>query len=271
MISIVILDQYGRTLTQNEQAVTARENGWNVGISSFSSEGSITVGINRVGYELLDSSACRLTVEADSGWSIEYVVDVANSDFAPIFFIEDPGVLSKDDKLTATIACDTPYDLDDNPDDDSKSIYYQPENILSVSSSDAGWIVGIASVVLALAWFGGMIRPLDKRIERPPSSTQQATSAQSASAAVAKPSSDEIEVIEQEDDISLEEIQSIAIDDIAIEDEVLPSTIEVFDAPEPADVSPSGRLASLRSELGEGEDVEPSEPLEDRMNRFFGN
>ena len=268
VISIVILDQYGRTLSQNEQPVTARESGWNVGISSFSSEGSITVGINRVGYELLDQSVCRLTVEAESGWSIEYVVDVANSDFAPIFFIEDPGVLSKDDKLTATIACGTPYHIDDNPDDDSKSIYYQPENILSVSSSDAGWIVGIASVVLALAWFGGMIRPQEKRVDGPTSSTQQATS---TSAATPQPSSDDIEVVEQEEDISVEEIQAIAIEESSIEDQVLPSTIEVFDAPEPVDASPSGRLASLRSELGEGEEAEPSEPLEDRMNRFFGN
>ena len=53
-------------------------------------------------------------------------------------------------------------------------------------------------------------------------------------------------------------------------DEVLPSTIEVFDEPESVDESPSGRLASLRSELDEGDAVEPSEPLEDRMNRFFG-
>ena len=266
VISIVILDQYGRTLSQNEEAVTARESGWNIGISSFSSEGSITVGINRVGYELLDASICRLTVESDSGWSIEYIVDVANSDFAPIIFIEDPGVLRKDDKITASIACATPFDIDDNPDDDSKSIYYQPENILSVSSSDAGWIVGIASVILALAWFGGLIRPQDEHDSGPTSSPDQ-----TSSSAGPTPSSDEVEVIEQEEDISLEKIEPVTSEVIPVEDEVLPSTIEVFEAPESADVSPSGRLASLRSELDDTEDVEPSEPLEDRMNRFFGN
>jgi hypothetical protein len=267
VISIVILDQYGRTLSQNEEAVTARESGWNIGISSFSSEGSITVGINRVGYELLDASICRLTVESDSGWTIEYIVDVANSDFAPIIFIEDPGVLRKDDKITASIACATPFDIDDNPDDDSKSIYYQPENILSVSSSDAGWIVGIASVILALAWFGGLIRPQNEQDSGPTSSLDLTAS----SSAVPTPSSDEVEVIEQEEDISLEKIEPDTSEVISVEDEVLPSTIEVFEAPEPADVSPSGRLASLRSELDDTEDVEPSEPLEDRMDRFFGN
>jgi len=270
VISFAILDQYGRTLTQNEQEVTARESGWNVGISSFSSEGAITVGISRVGYELLDTSLCRLTVEAESGWEIEYIVDVANSDFAPIFIIEDPGVLSKDDKLTATIGCSTPYDSDDNPDDDSKSIYYQPENILTVSSSDVGWIVGIAAVVLALAWFGGLIRPKEQNDEHPTPTTPQPTPSRTTTTTA---SNDEIQVVEEDDGLSFEmsEPPVVEVAEIDATEEVLPSTIEVFDEPESVDESPSGRLASLRSELDEGDAVEPSEPLEDRMNRFFGN
>ena len=266
-IQILILDQYGRTLSVIEQDVIAREENWNVGISSLSSDGSITIGISRVGYTLLDSSTCRLSVESDSGWSIEYDVDVANSDTAPIFFIEDPGVLEKDDEITATIACETPFDVDDDPDDNTKSIYYQPSNVLSVSSSDAGWIVGIAAAVLALAWFGGLIAPRQKREE----GMQESTSKDPLKLDEAAKKEDEIEeVIEEIDAISIVEENIDLETPIEIDEELLPTNIEVFEAPVEEDDTASGRLASLRSELGDGEQAEPSEPLEDRMNRFFG-
>ena len=51
--------------------------------------------------------------------------------------------------------------------------------------------------------------------------------------------------------------------------------VEVFDdveiaAPEPVDETASGRLASLREELG-GDDVGEREgTIEDRMKKFFG-
>ena len=264
-IKILIVDQYGRTISENEQDVIAREDNWNVGISSLSSDGSITIGISRVGYSLLDSSVCRLSVEADSGWSTEYDVDVANSDSAPIFFIEDPGVLSKDDQITATIACDTPFDIDDNPDDDSKSIYYQPSNVLSVSSSDAGWIIAVAGAVLVLTWFGGFIVPREERGLTGPVEPSRTTTKQS------EPSKEEVEVISEDmDSISIVEEDDDVQKPIEVDEDTLPTNIEVFEAPVEDDETASGRLASMRSEIGEGEPTEPSEPLEDRMKRFFG-
>jgi hypothetical protein len=45
--------------------------------------------------------------------------------------------------------------------------------------------------------------------------------------------------------------------------------VEVIDLPDEEDVTPSGRLASLRDEMTENQ---PSaEGREDRMRRFFGN
>ena len=268
IIHILILDQYGRTLSENNQEIIAREDNWNVGISSFSSEGSITIGISRVGYELLDSSICRLTVESDSGWAAEYVVDVANSDSAPIFFIEDPGVLSKDDKLTATIACETPFDIDDNPEDDSKSIYYQPNSILSVSSNDAGWIVGIAAAVLVLAWFGGLIVPRDQYSL---TSSENSPSKPVKRSQTTRGQQDDVVAVEDDfDTISYQHDEEAMEDEIPVNEDMLPTNIEVFDSPTQEDGSASGRLASLRTELGDNEQEQPSEPIEDRMSKFFG-
>ena len=47
-------------------------------------------------------------------------------------------------------------------------------------------------------------------------------------------------------------------------------TIEIIEAPEEEDASPSGRLASLRDEMGT-EPASSAEGREDRMRRFFGN
>ena len=45
-------DQYGRNLLETETSVIAREQGWNVGISSLSSDGDINIGIKRTGYRI---------------------------------------------------------------------------------------------------------------------------------------------------------------------------------------------------------------------------
>ena len=81
-------DQYGRALETVQHDAIARETGWNVGISSLTTDGDITVGIKRNGYALLGEAVCELRVEAAGGWSTTYIVDIAYADYAPLVFIE---------------------------------------------------------------------------------------------------------------------------------------------------------------------------------------
>ena len=81
----------------------------------------------------------------------------------------------------------------------------------------------------------------------------------------------------EEDDIQLE-IDTTPAEEPAIEDEMHSEEsqpmIEVFDdvetAPEPVDETASGRLASLRQEMGGDDQNEREGSIEDRMKKFFG-
>ena len=83
----------------------------------------------------------------------------------------------------------------------------------------------------------------------------------------------------EEDDFNLqvEEIQpteDIAEESVAVDDTQVDSTVEVIESIEvieEEDTTASGRLASLRDELGEGEGPAKEGSIEDRMKEFFGD
>ena len=271
-------DQFGRALESMQQEVIARESGWNIGINSLSTDGDIRVGIKRTGYELLTEAVCELTVVASGGWETTYIVDVAYADFAPVISIDNPRQIEKDERITVSIACSLPFDIDDNPDDDSMSAYYKPESILTVSSNEVGWIIGIAAVLFAAAWFGGFIRPAQASSALPrnaskPTTRRQPSEGNSENEPQAVTQPQEIE------DVSLEQSQEgkeqppeEAFDEESQQAQM--DLIEVIEAPPTADETPadaSGRLASLRQEMGTESPTEREGKLEDRMKRFFGD
>ena len=267
-------DQYGRNLADIQTSVVAREQGWNVGISSLTSNGDINIGIKRSGYGLLEDAVCELLVEAEGGWSTTYIVDVAYAEFAPVIQIKNPDNIERDEKVSATLACSLPFDIDDNPEDDTMSTYYKPANILAVSSSDIGWIIGVAGLMVAIAWLLGAVQFGGKKpIETPP--TKQKEKRAKPEQHVDKESNSEAPV--EEDDMQLE-IDTTPAEEPAIEDDMHSEEsqpmIEVFDdvetAPEPVDETASGRLASLRQEMGGDDQNEREGSIEDRMKKFFG-
>ena len=271
-IQLSTYDQFGRLLTSQDLDVVARESGWNIGINSLSFDGGdITVGIQRSGYDLLADAVCELTVEASGGWKANYIVDVVYSDFAPVVLINDPGEIEKDEKITATIQCSVPYDVDDDPSDDTKESYYKPANVLAVSSNDIGWIVGVGISVFAVAWIAGFIRP---RGQRTPPQQSNNKKRETPPTTQDKPE----EMIEEVDDIHLEsdetEMQTgdSVEDDSSFEEEAFTDLIEVIEEPQPEEpATASGRLASLRSEMGDDGPIEKEGSIEDRMKQFFGD
>jgi hypothetical protein len=270
-------DQFGRVLASTQQEVTARESGWNIGINSLSTNGDILVGIKRTGYELLTDTVCELTVVASGGWKTTYIVDVAYADFAPVVSIDTPKEIEKDERITVTIACNLPFDLDDNPDDDSMSAYYKPESLLTVSSNELGWVFGIAIVLFAAAWLSGLIRPSHPTVAQRPRKLTETTAQQvptkeqrerfeehqpSPTKGQRGGDEDEVERGSQEDTVD-EQTERAQLD-----------LIEVFESPAPTENLPanaSGRLASLRQEMGTDSTSQPEGKLEDRMKRFFGD
>ncbi len=269
-------DQFGRELEHQSTSVVARATGWNVGIHSIEASGDIEVGIKRSGYDILADAVCELTVKAESGWETKLIVDITYPELlASPIGIDNPGGLTKDEKITASIACSVPFDLDDTPEDDQMSDYYETEGLLAVSTNDVGWIVGVAGLVLALAWLLGFVNPAQKTT----ANAGKASRSEKQTAAVAEDvEEDEITVEEDDFNLQIEDTgERAVVEDVSqdtAEVTVEETTIEVIEAideedqPEP---TASGRLASLRQEIGTDEAVQPEGSIEDRMSKFFGN
>lgn len=83
----------------------------------------------------------------------------------------------------------------------------------------------------------------------------------------------EEETVADDIQFQIDELEDSDEESIELDPEQLNTVevIEVVEEPEPEQPkTASGRLASLREELGEGEDTEREGSIEDRMNRFFG-
>ena len=264
-------DRYGRELESISESVIARESGWNVGISSLTADGDITIGIQRTGYSLLANAVCELDVQAEGGWSTTYIVDIAYAEYAPVIFIENPNSIERDEKITANLACSVPFDIDDNPEDDTRSTYYKSEGLLTVSSNEIGWVVGVAALVLAVAWLVGAIQSPKPKAGKTP------TAGRENSAPTVNENSTPASVA-PEDDMQLQPVEEPEeeVSESFVEEDIVESTIEVIETVEETDAEPtnttaSGRLASLREEIVTDDAPQREGTMEDRMKKFFGN
>ena len=112
---------------------------------------------------------------AEARWLVDHLHRrIAYAEYAPVIFIENPNSIERDEKVTATLACSVPFDIDDDPEDDTQSTYYKSESLLTVSSNDVGWIVGVAGLVLVVAWLLGAIQAQKPQSSKPSTRKQEA-------------------------------------------------------------------------------------------------
>ena len=164
--------------------------------------------------------------------------------------------------------------MDDDPTDDSKSTYYKPNSLLSVGTNDIGWITGITLAILAVAWLSGYIRPQKSsprsRDESPEVNAQTENEPESEAPQPTSLSTEDDIQVEVEEDSDVAEVPEQTTD---AEETPRIDTVEVIEAieelPPETPVTASGRLASLRDEMGASDGVEREGTLEDRMKEFF--
>lgn len=283
LIEITFHDQFGRELEQLKDSVVAREQGWNIGVNTLSTDGIITVGIQRTGYSVLEHAVCELLIEADGGWSSRSIVDIAGADFAPVVSVANPGTIKNDEEITATVSCTVPFDVDDNPEDDTKRAYYEAESLLTVTSSDVGLIIGISLAIVTIAWFAGAIRPKqttqrnrttskeEKPVQERPSNTPEGPT----SVPTVNEEDDLHVVVDPIDEVNEERAEMEEAEDEHQKEDNTLDLVEVIEVSQEEVASDdtrsaSGRLASLREEIGEGDGAKPDGNIEDRMKNFFG-
>ncbi len=263
-LSLMFIDSYGRIITQDTVSVTSRSSGWNIGIANFDAKGDIKIDISRTEYNRLIGVTCKLTVSADiSDWEETLIVDIGGLEYAPKLVIEEPkGSINDGEKLTAVISCASPYDIDDNPEDDISTTTYSKSSTINVGASDVIVAVGISLVLIVIAFFAGLlnVKDNDSNDNSAPATEKVIT---------------EIEQIQETEEV--EEIDDFSFE---FEEDIKESENEVIDLDENSesvdeeeivqelDTSASGRLASLRDELDEDNIIE-QRPLKDRMDDFF--
>jgi hypothetical protein len=142
-----------------------RDSAWNIGIVAVELEGSsgeqrLSISTQRSNHNKLSSSDCTLTFSAE-GWNSTHLIDVAGP-VAPKFRMERPP-LPDGTEIDVRIACASPWDVDSNPDDDSKRIVLAGQNDLVSGGVDTVSGVAMAAIVLLAMWVLGIIRPRSGR------------------------------------------------------------------------------------------------------------
>ena len=265
-LELLVVDSYGRTLSSTNVSTLSRSSGWNIGIFSFtSSDGDLTISIQREQYQRLEDVTCRIhVVDKESTWTTTRVVDIVTSDYAPVVFISNPQGISDKHLLEATLVCDAPYDIDDNPDDNTVTTIFYAKSEPVVEQSEMVTIVIVATVLLIVGYFTGMLHPKGQEQEE---EIQESKTRVPVSPPLETQPKDTTE--DEDEEFSFEPIPDTLVE---VFEEVMdePAKVdEVIELDEELDVTASGRLASLRSEIEDGENK--PESREERMKRLFGD
>jgi len=231
-----------------------------VGISSISAQGSINVAVSRTNYEVLEDAVCVLTVTSrESDFKTEVLVDFASSQFSPNVRI-DPQNLDDKEQLDATIACNSPFDIDDDPSDDTDSILFEKDEASALQSSSVIWGSSVAILLIVIYLFiiqrqdNAMIREMvrDQTSDKPKQTRATTTEA----------------VVRTQDSTDLEEEEKSTLVQ-SEEDDSSPPPSLIEEIPAEDDLTPSGRLDSIRKEMNPDDNDEEQSSIEERMSKFF--
>jgi hypothetical protein len=127
-------------------------------------------------------------------------------------------------------------------------------------------IVLVATVLLIVGYFSGMLNPKDLELKK---TEQKTVPLSTAPASESKKTEPIMDIEEDEEEFSFEPIQETSIEVFEQVSEEPAPVDEIIDLDEEREETASGRLASLRSEIESG-DRKP-ETREERMKRLFGD
>ena len=238
----------------------------------------VEVGIDRSGYQMMEGSVCQLKIEVvDGNWERNIAIDVFGSVYAPGVSIDRPSEIGDGAEVSATISCLAPWDVDDNPDDDSMTVYASNLPVVTYGSSDVYWTIGIALLMLVVAFFAGVLNL--QRNEPEPVEKKLPDSKQQPKQVVEK--KEEVQLVQEDisiDDMSLDDMSfddpAANVEPNAVENMAQNSDLVVEPEEEVIDIddsTASGRLSALRKEMAtdSGEKDNSRDELSKRLDSFL--
>ena len=188
---------------------------------------------------------------------------------SPRVDLDRPSEIEDGAEVSATVSCLAPWDIDDNPSDDTMTTYADKKPLVTYESTDVYWSGAIAIIMLIAAYFGGLLnlrRPEPVKKEKPPQIKEQVPSEPKQEIEVVTDdiNLDDISFDEEFDDDSVEETEQAIPPEPVVEPEE-----EVIDID---DSTASGRLSALRREMdsdSEGQSSKSREDLAKRMDSFL--
>ena len=195
-----------------------------------------------------DSVKCYTYIRSDSRACLALKL------FTETYRIQNPDISDRE-SLSATIDCNSPFDIDDDSSDNTATAIYVEGSQGLVTTNNLLWGTAVTILIVGvyvLAMQRKEAEVLQKKIRAKP-----------------KPLNTEGEQEDQgiediEDDISLETME----EDMELEKEKPISLVEEITEVE-TDLSPSGRLDTIRQELDPEIEVVETISIEERMSKFF--
>ena len=156
-LTILVFSSEGKLQTSQSKQYIIRSSGWNIGLGiEETSSGNLNVLINRNNHEIMINSDCQ--VELTQGtWSKIITVDITAT-LAPKLSVARP---TGDETIpvNATFSCQAPWDIDDDPSDNSAEVVLSTQPGSVQLDSSITYSVATALLIIAVLWLLGMIKP----------------------------------------------------------------------------------------------------------------
>ena len=225
-LTVLVFSSDGRLQSSESQHYVVRATGWNVGIElEESSSGDINVLIQRENHQIMTDSICIVKL-VQGDWSMEVSVDISAT-LAPKLSVPRPTGDSTV-PVNATFSCQAPWDVDDDPSDNTHDLVLSSQpNIIPVSS-DTVYAIGTGLLIIAVLWLLGVIRPASLQpLTTTPRKPAKKVKQQARPKPQPKPA-----VVEKESSIQLEDESppTVAEEDTDVT-EIQESLIEIEEAP----------------------------------------
>ena len=165
-LTLLFYSSEGHLQTSQSKQYIVRSSGWNIGLGiEETNSGDLNVLISRNNHEIMDDPDCLVELTQGS-WSKIISVDIKAS-LAPKLSVSRP-TGDENIPVNATFSCQAPWDIDDDPSDNSAEVVLTKQPDATEIDSSIAYSIGTAILIIAALWLLGLIKPNSKTLAPAP-------------------------------------------------------------------------------------------------------